>query len=348
MKVTFNMKRLFATLMVGFVLSGSIKGEVRASEASDYLSRIPIISQKEERFQNNNYLYCSNSFGDGGCGPSSITNGLLTLFNFTDYNMVGELTEEVIRLMSNGHNKKNSVSLSNLALLDLDSSSYLKNKKEFYPNLYNMVFNYPGDIIYKDKILKNDELVNYLNNVNCDYTFIYNLSMSDNWQYIIDIINTLYINDKYNANMIFTFSSGGTTGTTGPFRSGKAGHYVSFVINVKDFYEEGSIYLLDSNPRGIKGEKIGEGTRYKYHYDFENKGLKIFDNFRDTYNATRISDNVIKFSLNDKKLITLQVLLENGIESVINDYRMYLLEPFITYGTSGVLLSIPYENKKTK
>ena len=348
MKINFNMKRLIATLMVGFVLSGSIKGEVHASETSDYLSNISIISQTEERFQNKDYKHFSYSFENSGCGPSSITNSLLTLFNVTDYDVAGELTEEVLRLVCDGHNKKNNVSLSNLSLLDLDNESYLKNKAEFYPNLYKMITNYSGDIIYMDKILKKDDLVDYLNEGTSDYTFIYKLNMSENWQYIIDMVNTLYKNEKYDANMIFTFTSGGTVRTSGPFRSGKSGHYVSFVINVKDFYENGTIYMLDSNPRGLKGEKIGDGTRYKYRYDFVNKGLKIFDEFRETYNATRIADNVLAFELNDKKLITLHSLLDMGVDNTVDEYRMHLLQSFVTYGTSGVLLSIPYENKKTK
>ena len=175
---------------------------------------------------------------------------------------------------------------------------------------------------------------------------MYKLGMQNEWDYIIEIVNTLYKYRKYDTNLIFAHIAGGTITTDAPFRSGKAGHYMTFTINVKDFYENGTIYLLDSLPRALENEKIGEGTRYKTYYDFVSD-KKTFKEFNNVYNVTRVSDNVLKIELTEEKLSTIHNLLDIDNNFLLDDYRMMLLEPFVTYGTGMTFLTIP-ENEKVK
>lgn len=351
MKIKFNMKRITATILAGFVLAGSYPEPVKASsDIEGYLSNISVISQREERFQTRDYRYMSHYFGDNGCGPSSITNALLALFNVTDSDTAFTFTEEVMRLVCDFHNKDNVATIDNLVLLDLDLKNYLKDKKDRYPNLYNLVSNYSNDIVYLDSQLKVNKLIEHLesDNSNDSYTYMYKFSMQDKWDYIIDIVNTLYKYEKYDSNLIFARIAGGTNNTSAPFRSGNAGHYMTFSLNVKDFYENGTIYMLDSLARALENEKIGEGSRYKKYYDFvTNKNT--FKEFNDIYDVTRVSDNVIKIGLTETKLSTIHNLLISGANSLLDDYRMMLLEPFITYGTGMTFLTIPgNENVKGK
>lgn len=351
MKINFNMKRITATILAGFVLAGSYPENVKASsDIEGYLSNVSVINQREERFQTRDYRYMSHYFGENGCGPASISNALLALFNVTDSDTAFTFTEEVMRLVCDFHDKDNVATIDSLVLLDLDLKSYLKDKKEKYPVLYNLVSNYSGDIMYLNSRLTNDKLIEHLesDNSNDSYTYMYKFSMQDKWDYIIDIVNTLYKYEKYDTNLIFARIASGTRGTNAPFRSGDGGHYVTFAINVKDFYENGTIYMLDSLARALENEKIGEGSRYKKYYDFvTNKNT--FKEFNDIYNVTRVSDNVLKIGLTETKLATVHNLLVSDANSLLDDYRMMLLEPFITYGTGMTFLTIPgEENVKTK
>ena len=110
--------------------------------------------------------------------------------------------------------------------------------------------------------------------------------------------------------------------------------------------ENGTIYLLDSLPRALENEKIGEGTRYKTYYDFVSD-KKTFKEFNNVYNVTRVSDNVLKIELTEEKLSTIHNLLDIDNNFLLDDYRMMLLEPFVTYGTGMTFLTIP-ENEKVK
>lgn len=95
--------------------------------------------------------------------------------------------------------------------------------------------------------------------------------------------------------MSIGFLSGGTSGTTGPFRSGASGHYITLCIPVDEFYESGTVYLFDSLPRSMDNEDYETDERFFAAYAFNGNTSRARE-LKSQWSINRISDTVLKLS----------------------------------------------------
>lgn len=286
-----------------------------------YLSRCSTVSQNDSKWKDLGYIYKGHVVSGNGCGPSSLTNQLISAFGVVDSNIAASLYKEVIALT-----EKDGLNWMTEYFMNPNSEKYRK-----YTSLNQLVKSYHGQIIpvTGGKKAVGDFIENYNFDLNKPVVVIGKYSFSQNpnpntdaWDNgnVIDLVNALY--DKgVDASLYFSGVAVGTEDLKFPFRGGAGGHYVSVSINTYEFSEQGTIYLIDSYPKNLEGE-----DKFKLDYAFNEKP-KLFKNFNETYDVSRISDNVLK------------IKLKNGVD--FNKKNMGLLG-FV----GGSTLALTYDGDK--
>ena len=123
---------------------------------------------------------------------------------------------------------------------------------------------------------------------------------------------------------------------------GSQGHYISMALQVGQFLDYGSIYILDSYPRAVRGEALSEVYTKKYYFAENNK----LTAFRTNYAAWHLSPTVVKcepLPENQAQLASLREQAGSG-KNAAKEYRSFrirLARRITTYGTGTLLLRIP-------
>ena len=108
------------------------------------------------------------------------------------------------------------------------------------------------------------------------------------------------IYDIYNknpdTNIIIYNMTAGTLSLGRPFGSkSDSGHYITIMINVREFVENDTIYIIDSIGKNLKGE-----NNHNVNYNFvEKPNYGKFKSFNDAFEISRVSEQVIKLSKKD-------------------------------------------------
>lgn len=245
------------------------------------LKRSGVSSQKNELWKDwklaNNRIFV----GDGGCGPLSITNAISLAFGISDEKEISEMLKNIISLNSKYRGFNEYI----LGSKNIENYSKLNALKK---SISEKVIN--GGSGSKSLLSKVEQNSEKIKNGYC----ILGLTAFDasSFKHIIQMIIELYKNNP-DTNIIFYNMSGGILLHYEPFGSiSDSGHYVTLLINVREFVENDSLYLIDSLPRNLSGEK-----KHKKNYNFVEKpnagGLKKFN---DNYSVLRISDEILKIT----------------------------------------------------
>ncbi len=289
-KFVSNSKSLYDTIYA------DMKQSVDNLESSNFdiiydtlLAEYGMVDQKDERWKN--FKYGNGTLGGGGCGPSSVANALIVSFGITDPDKVKALVLECAKLGGAG----SSV---------VEYLTNGKKRSDKYPTLNGIIDNAGGPIYYMGG--SGNKVVNYINsNPPKDGQKVYLIGKmsfqsggrnDSSYANVINIVDTLY---KYapNTNITFFGMAGGTGGRAFGSKS-DSGHYVSLLINVKDFKENNTVYLLDSYPRRLPGES--NNGEYWGDYNFTAKpNYGDFKKVNAAFKFTHLSRDVVKITVAD-------------------------------------------------
>ena len=193
---------------------------------------------KDWKLANNRYYV-----GGGGCGPLSITNAISLAFGITDEKEISEILKNIIALNRNYRE-------FNEYLLDSKSIESYAKLNAFKKSISEIIINGgSGSKSLLSHVRQNSEKIE---NGYCILgTTPFN---TNNFDYIIQMINELYENNP-DTNIIFYNMTSGYLELQRPFGSiSDHGHYVTLLINAREFVENDSLYLIDSLSRNISGE----------------------------------------------------------------------------------------------
>lgn len=229
-------------------------------------------------YNNNSYM---TTVGDGGCRSLSITNALSLAFGIDDEKEIANILSDIISLNYNCKEMNNYILSENKPRKYKFINHLIDSKDEKILSIGNNSNNFLSQIEeYQDSL-----------NQDCSFFGIVAFN-KNNYDSIIDAINKLY-NINPDTNVIIYSISAGTRSVGSPFGSkSDSGHYVTLLINVREFVENNSVYLIDSLPKNLANE-----TKYHATYNFaEGPKMGSLVKFTNAYEIKRIKDEVLKLT----------------------------------------------------
>lgn len=298
------------------------------------LAELDIISQREERFTDERFYYQDMLFRIAGCKPASVTNALVSLLGNAQTNAPELLLEVRDGLTAAPWDKKAGIEMHLLqSFLSEPDASAVELKKLLRP---------VTSIIHldarKDSVAPAYFLSRYAAAPGAHPLFIREFATQGNWYWLIDLAAKLCERGHPDARFVLFVASVGTDATDAPLRSGKGGHYVTIYFQAEEFHQDGTMYLLDSLPRALPGDVSGFFEHYPSQYPFTTRRTDPFGN---TYDATRITDPVIQFTLKPAELERLHSLDGARSSATRAALREKQAETLVLYVKSWFMLYIP-------
>lgn len=324
------MRRLFALLLLCLLLPSS------ACAALPPVESLATIAQIDKLFRTDEYIYNGNEFRYGACGPCSVTNAFITVFGVTDKAESRAFTLDMLHLLTEGRKDRlmNFDRVQLLAYEDLD---------EAYPALSDALRRWGGAISYTMGPLGADVLDGrFIGPLEQPCLMIGAFPETDRWAALCRMAHTLYHGGHQDAAFSFAMLAAGTNETHGAFRSGTAGHYVCLYIPVKDFCESGAVYLIDSLPRALKGEKYSEYRPYIKPYDFSAPGPIPYElqDFLRACTLERVTNTTIRIL--PARDISEHLLTVVGPAEAAHAYKSYLST--LGFANGGIIfIHVPAE-----
>lgn len=275
------------------------------------ISKYAIVAQTDELWANYNLMYGKNTVSASACGPSSITNELIIAFDIRDKDTIINLYQEILDLATKNGGGSGSFNAPN-CINNYLAGNTKRNPK--YETLNGLIDSFDGTIIYNtdqgnyrpliDSINQADlagNKVMILGKFNLETKISYG-GKEQNYGGFFNIVDAIYSKNP-NTTLTVGFLATGSSNSSCPFKTTDSGHYVSMTLNVGEFKEHGTVYLLDSFPRTIYGEK--EKPIYRGYYAFSDpKQSRTYSKFNENFEVSRVSDTVLKISLKNNQEIT--------------------------------------------
>lgn len=291
---------------------------------AERLAQLDIISQYDNRLQDERYYYKNMFFRIAGCKPASVTNALVALLG-TPETATPEVTVEIRNgLVYDRSNKEASIDLHRLP-------DYLRNPRDTATELRTMLQSVTSiSFLSAEMTLQTPEalLNQFLPTEDSHPLLISKFYYSSGWSWLADMAAALCEAGHPDARFVLCAAGVGTVDTDGPFNLGQSGHYATIYFQADEFYHNGTFYLLDSYPRALAGEIYGYREHYPIRYPFVEKPKSAFSN---TYAPTRVSDTVVQFDLLPPELELLHAAKGD-------DHARQLLKQC----TTAILFSEPY------
>ena len=296
------------------------------------LSTLDIISQRDPRLADEPYYYQDMMFRIGGCKPASIANGLVALLGDAQTDVPQLLIELRDGLKAIPGDKKSGIDILKLPTFLSKPRDSAVTVKELLKGV--------SSIIYLDSRTGNVTpayfLTKHLSSPDAHPLFIREFTTQKNWHWMLDLAARLCEMGHPDARFVLSAASAGTDETDAPLRSGKGGHYVTLYFQAEEFHRDGTMYLLDSLPRALPGDVYGFFEHYPSQYPFTTRRT---DPFGKTYDATRIIDTVLQFTLKPSEREKLSSLNPNS--AAWTALRQKQVETLTLYVKSTFMLYIP-------
>ena len=302
-----------------------------------YLQQLQIISQRDQRFSGDDFRYVRReSFAKNGCGPASVHNALSVTLGIEDAEVSVRILKEIMNLLAYMHNPVehglNYDQIQNLLTADPDK----------YPALASLV-GQAGRVSYVGTVTAN-KVMREVQKDSDDLFLMGRLSLNTDTDELVDLSDALCEAGYPDAVIAFCDVSAGGDESKTPFGLGDEGHFIALMVIAGEFRDNGTVYVLDSCPRALRGEKLND--IYLTRYYFANSNYK--SGFRLTYNVTRIKSTVVMCTLNEKSLAELRTLQKSQSESKkaakqLRSTRIRFASYIKTFGTGTLMLRIRYE-----
>ena len=257
------------------------------------VQRLSIMSQQDDAFEGVPY---NGGFLRGrGCQPTSIANGVIAAFGIEDRLAAVELVKEATQVLvvpwERGKGRMELGRIENL----LSATERAQEAQEF-PQLAALIVGYDGRItVLSDNL--NAELVQEHFAGKQAGVLVGGMQVHPSWLELLDVMHKLYDMGMKDAVVSLASVGVGNEKSEMPLGCGKSGHYLTIMMDVGSFMEEGSIYVLDSLPRALVGEESGADLVLRQPYPFTKKK----SGFASEFDARRIRDTVIELQVADRQ-----------------------------------------------
>ena len=300
----------------------------------DVLLERLLISQRDPRYNTEEYYFFNDRFVISGCGPASIVNGMNVAFGISDQELTDRILLEIMNLNA-GKKKpaKTNLTFTHMDLLAGDLGSD-------YPALTEMK-RQVDQVVWVEKSLTSKKLLKAVKAAKGSAVIFGRINLSESWYEIIDTADTLHAMGLDDAVITITRLSAGTDTTGTPFSMGENGHFITICLQVGEFLEHGFLYVLDSYPRAVRGESLGDEYDKKYYFAANNK----LTSFRTNYYAYHLSPMVVKCVPREEaaeELASLRAAAGKGKKeaSAYRVFRKRLASRISTYGYGTLFLRI--------
>ena len=294
------------------------------------MQRLAIMSQRDPVFfgvpYNKDYL------NGRGCQPISMANGIIAAFGVTDYDTGVEIVLESAELLVPSDQRRRAPVHPELLPAAIEPA--LLKGSERYPVMATTVCAYPGAINAISDTLNADEAISLLSAQQAPAIVSFRMAVHPSWEEAVLLIFAMHDMGMDDATICITRAGGGKASYGTPFSSGKTGHYLSALIHVGKFMQDGSIYILDSLPRALPGESIEDGT-YRGRYPFGEQ--RETTHFNQTYEPARIQPCVIRLTLREAARAELTGETTEAQLALRTSY----LKSFTLYGSGSLLVTLP-------
>ena len=293
-----------------------------------------ILSQLDPRFDTSVFQYKKDRFVINGCGPATLHNGLAVAFRITDPEVSDAVLLEIMTITADFQNPAqfgiNYKRMSRLTEPICDQYETLTRLKAAVDS-----------VVWVKKTLSAKVLIREAEKQKGSAVIMGRMNLFQNWGEIIDLVDWLHAQGLDDATITVTTLSAGTPSTGAPFNMGSQGHYITLTIQVGEFVERGSIYVLDSYPRAVRGEPLSEVFTKKYYFAESNK----LTSFRQNFGAWHLSPTVVKCEPLPEVQAELTALREGAsagrkAAGAYRTFRIKLSRRVTTYGTGTLFLRI--------
>jgi len=286
------------------------------------IQSLAIMSQRDGVFEG--IQYNGGKLTLRGCLPVSMANSVIAALGVTDRETaIGMVKEAAQLLVFPTKRGEGRVELKFLPLF-LNPEQRAQ-EAETYPYMARTVGRYPGEICLTDGTLSADIVMDHLKEMQTPCMLLGRMEVYPDWTEMIRVAQALGEAGLDDATILITHASAGTEASKAPLRSGVGGHYLTLLLDVKTFLEEGRVYVLDSLPRALKGEESGYTMVLRRPYPF----WQEYTTFKKTFDAGRISPTVVRFCLTDR------AAWQNASETE----KSKMLAPMILFGPLVVMIS---------
>ena len=324
---------LFLCALAGTPALG--EGVERVTSAFDaYLQSQQIISQREKRFNVSDYQYIKDRFVINGCGPASVHNAMAVAFGLDDTALSEGVLIELMTLMADfkrpaefGINYKRMYLLTEPACDEYASLTELKTHVD--------------ETVWLKRISAK-KLIAEVDKREGSLVVMGRTNLMQNWSEIVTLADLLHERGLDEATITVGTLSSGTPSTGAPFNMGETGHFLTVCIQVGEFLDRGTIYVLDSYPRAVRGESLSDVYDKKYYFAENNK----LTSFRLNYDAYHLTPMVVKCAPLPEvraELTALREAAEGGGKKDVKayfNYRVKLAKRITTYGTGTLFLRV--------
>lgn len=293
---------------------------------SERLAQLDIFRQHDPRFDSGQYRYNGYAFRSGGCSPSSITNGLTALFAQPGDDAAPLLYEIICGLTPASHHHDQPIRIAGLPDL-------LSAPGEDQPELARLLSG-----VSSVRAFSSDETLTPLmrqRDPDGQLLICTAYPLKANWKKLASFVLELNRQGLTDARIVLARVSVGTADTLAPFSSGSSGHFVSLYLDPAEFQADGTLYLLDSLPRALRGETYGNNQLYAAAYPFTRYPRSGFST---TYEASRVTDEILRVTLKDEARAAIS---GNISYTEWLNLRQHQLEQLGFYGNAILMIYLP-------
>lgn len=286
------------------------------------VQRLHIMSQQDEAFEGIKY---NNGFIRGrGCQPLCVSNAVIASFGIEDEQTAAGVVKEATHLLVMPyHHGKDKIELSRMELL-LDPAEVAV-QQEKYPHLAETIGAYTARTAVENSQMETEGLKAFLAQTDGPFVLASRMTVHPDWTALLEQVAVLHEAGLDEALVCLANVGVGKETAKTPLRLGKNGHYLTILLHVGTFMQEGRMYVLDSLPRALEGEDSGLEYVLRKPYPFtEDKS-----EFGLTFEGARIRETVIRLSLKDEAAWTQADIAQ----------RAQILEPLILYGPGVLMIS---------
>lgn len=323
-------KRLSALLFCLFLLPCSTS---QAESPSAYLPQLDVLDQHDPRMEQAAYVYQGKTFWQNGCQPSSIANAITASMGDAGTDASAVLLDVLNLAAPFSGDRRTQVSLGNMFYMVSGK------RNDHYPTLNSLMDSVAALERPEDWTDVAAVIAQAQTHSGTRFTFIGRMTLKTHWEVFVQLMYAL--NDAGFGQMRLGIGSVGvgTSTTSAPFRSEQQyGHYVALFLQVDEFCATGTLYMLDSSPRALAEEPIGEDCRYRYRYDFcEERYQRTFTKFNGIYQVSRLTPTLLRLDLTAEALEALTCAAPEELVSL----RVSQLSPLQFYGTGLLVLTNP-------
>lgn len=272
-----------------------------AASDTERLAQLDMIAQADQRYQTYQYAYQKQAFRESGCLPSSAVNALLALLGTPETNVPDLLLQMLSALRAGDINADVDLAYLHYAMNRPRSSAH-ELKQLIAPTTSIDFYDCANGIISPRQLL-----TSHISSDSDHPLLIARCGSETIWHWLAEIAAYLCENGHPDARIALCGASVGTPESNGPLHASQYGHFVAFYMNAEEFHLNNTVYLLDSSPRALAGEPVGEWTPFLSTYPFITEDHATFNRH---YTPSRVSNTVIQFNLKEDKLIQLHGLAD--------------------------------------